>query len=142
MSKIIIFTDGGARGNPGPAALGVYITNENNEVLARIGKYLGETTNNVAEYMAIIEGFSWLLQNKDKYKIEKVVFYMDSQLAVSQLTGLYKVKNSKIRDMVFEIRSKETQLQIPTEYNHITRDKNKNADLLVNIALDNVLKSG
>lgn len=141
MSQITIYTDGGARGNPGPAALGVYITNEKNQVLAKIGKYLGEATNNIAEYKAIVEGFNWLIQNKNKEKIEKVFFFMDSQLAVSQLTGLYKIKNDKIRELVFEIRTKENQLQIPIFYNHITRDKNKQADFLVNLTLDNELKS-
>lgn len=137
MAQITIFTDGGSRGNPGPAALGVYITDDKNQVLARIGKYLGETTNNIAEYSAIVEGLDWLIENKDKIKTEKAHFYMDSQLAYSQLVGLYKIKNAKIREMVFEIRSKEEKLDFPIIYNHVPREKNKNADFLVNLALDN-----
>jgi ribonuclease HI len=140
MADIIIFTDGGARGNPGPAALGVFITNKNNETLARIGKYLGETTNNIAEYSAILEGLIWSIKNKQSKKIEKISFYMDSQLAYSQLSGLYKIKNEKIREIVFEIRKKEAELSIPIFYNHIKREKNTQADLLVNLALDNKLR--
>jgi ribonuclease HI len=139
MAKITIFTDGGARGNPGPAALGVYIEDENKNELARIGKRLGETTNNVAEYSAIVEGFSWALKNKQKQNIESLNFYMDSQLAYRQLSGLYKVKNAKIRELVFEIRQKEAELKLPVFYSHIPREKNKKADLMVNLALDNAL---
>lgn len=139
MSKITIFTDGGARGNPGPAALGVYIEDEKHIALARIGKRLGDATNNFAEYSAILEGLNWALENKGKYEIEAISFYMDSQLAYSQLTGLYKVKNEKIREFVFEIRKKEAELNLPVIYNHIPRAKNKKADFLVNQALDNKL---
>jgi ribonuclease HI len=139
MSKIAIFTDGGARGNPGPAALGVFIEDENHKELARIGKTLGETTNNVAEYSAIIEGFKWALANKEKLAIEKINFYTDSQLAYSQLTGLFKVKNPRIREFVFEIRKIEAELRIPIFYTHIPREENTKADFMVNQALDNGL---
>ena len=139
MSKISVFTDGGARGNPGPAALGVFIEDENHKELARIGKLLGETTNNVAEYSAILEGFKWLLTSKSSLNIESVNFYMDSQLACSQLRGLYKVKNARIREFVLEIRQKEVELAVPIFYTHIPREKNKKADLMVNLALDKEL---
>jgi ribonuclease HI len=141
MPKVIVFTDGGARGNPGPAALGVFIQDENGKELASIGKTLGETTNNVAEYSAIVEGFNWLLRNKQKSNITGVNFYMDSQLACSQLNGLYKVKNSRIREFVFEIRQKETELGVPISYAHVRREQNTKADFMVNQALDNQLKS-
>jgi len=137
MSKVLIFTDGGARGNPGPAALGVYIQDDNKKELARIGKKIGNATNNVAEYSAILEGFSWALENKHKLNIGSINFYTDSQLAYSQLTGLYKVKDEKIREFVFEIRKKEAELAIPIYYAHIPREKNKQADYMVNQALDN-----
>ncbi len=139
MSKISIFTDGGARGNPGPAALGVFIEDQTHQELARIGKALGETTNNVAEYSAILEGFNWALANKEKVGIESITFYTDSQLAYSQLSGLYKVKNAKIREFIFEIRKIEAELKIPVFYSHIPREKNSKADFMVNQALDNRL---
>jgi ribonuclease HI len=139
MSKISIFTDGGSRGNPGPAALGVFIEDENKVELARIGKAIGDTTNNVAEYSAIIEGFNWALANKENLNIQRINFYMDSQLACSQLTGLFKVKNPKIREFVFEIRQKEATLKVPIFYTHIPREENFRADFMVNQALDNKL---
>jgi len=139
MSKIAIFTDGGARGNPGPAALGVFIEDENHRELAKIGRKIGETTNNVAEYSAIVEGFNWALINKEKLAIETINFYMDSQLAYSQLTGLFKVKNPKIREFVFQIKQKEAEIKIPVYYSHVPREKNTKADLMVNLALDNRL---
>lgn len=141
MSKIIIFTDGGARGNPGPAALGVFIQDEKGKELASIGKTLGVTTNNVAEYSAIVEGFNWLLENKKKFNITSVSFFMDSQLACSQLNGLYKVKNARIREFVFEIRQKEIELDVHIEYAHVRREQNTKADAMVNQALDNQLGS-
>jgi ribonuclease HI len=139
VSKIVVFTDGGSRGNPGPAALGVFIQTEDGKELASIGKRLGETTNNVAEYSAIVEAFNWLLDNKLKLAIEEIHFYMDSQLAYSQLNGLYKIKNPQIREFVFEIRQKEAELGIPITYTHIPREQNKKADFMVNQALDNLL---
>lgn len=139
MSKIVVFTDGGSRGNPGPAALGVFIQTEDGKELASIGKRLGETTNNVAEYSAIVEAFNWLLDNKLKLAIEEIHFYMDSQLAYSQLNGLYKIKNTQIREFILEIRQKEAELGIPIAYTHIPREQNKKADFMVNQALDNLL---
>lgn len=139
MSKILIYTDGGARGNPGPAALGVYIEDENHKELARIGRWIGDATNNVAEYSAVLEGMNWLVQNKEKHNIEEAQFYLDSQLAYSQLSGLYKVKNGRIREFIFEIRQKEAALGIPILYAHIPREKNRKADFMVNLALDNRL---
>ncbi len=137
MTDIIVFTDGGARGNPGPAALGVFIKNNKNEILAQIGKYIGETTNNVAEYSAIIEALNWIIKNKDTAGADRIYFYMDSQLAYSQLVGIYKIKNDRIREMMFEIRKKEKEIGTPIYYNHVPRERNKQADALVNLALDN-----
>ncbi len=137
MTKIIIYTDGGSRGNPGPSALGVYITDENGKKLAAIGKRIGKATNNVAEYAAVNEGFNWLLVNKDKLMPDtRVEFYMDSQLAYSQLVGRYKVKNAKIREMLFEIKVKENLLGLNAFYMHVPREQNKKADAMVNLALD------
>jgi ribonuclease HI len=139
MTKYIVYTDGGSRGNPGPAALGVYIEDGSKKEIVKIGKRIGETTNNVAEYSAITEAFSYLLANKEKLNIESVSFYMDSQLAYSQIVGLYKVKNERIRDFIFEIRQKEAELGAPVFYNHIRREFNKKADQMVNLALDNLI---
>jgi len=137
--EIRIFTDGGSRGNPGPSALGVYIENSEGKQLAKIGKTLGVQTNNFAEYMAILEALSWVLKNKVNLGISKIFFYMDSELAYSQLIGLYKIKNEIIRELMFEIRKIEQEIKLPIFYNHVRREKNKIADFLVNQALDNEL---
>ncbi|MBI2025835.1 MAG: ribonuclease HI family protein [Candidatus Levybacteria bacterium] len=137
MTKIVIYTDGGSRGNPGPSALGVYITDENGNKLFSAGKRIGNATNNIAEYSAVMEGFNWLLENKDTFpKDVRIEFYMDSQLAYSQLVGRYKVKNEKIRQMLFEIKTKEQILGANVYYMHVPREKNKKADEMVNLALD------
>jgi len=137
MAKVIIYTDGGSRGNPGPSALGVYITDENGNKLASIGKRIGNATNNVAEYSAVLESFNWLLENKETLpKDLRVEFYMDSQLAYSQLVGRYKVKNPALRNMLFDIRIKEKELGFDTYYMHVPREQNTKADALVNMALD------
>jgi ribonuclease HI len=140
MTKISVYTDGGSRGNPGPSALGVYIVDQDGKNLASIGKTLGEATNNIAEYSAILEAFNWLIQNRAKIKEDATIyFYMDSLLAYSQLSGIYKIKNLKLRELLFEIRSKQKELGLPIEFAHIRREYNTKADALVNLALDNNL---
>lgn len=140
MKSISVFTDGGARGNPGPAAIGVYIEDDLGNVLAEIGKRIGEATNNTAEYKAVIEALSWLIENKEKIqKDTKINFFVDSQLVYSQIRGLFKVKAESIRGYIFTVRKKESELGIKIEWAHILREKNKKADALVNLALDNLL---
>jgi len=139
-NRVLVFSDGGSRGNPGPSAIGVYIEDRNGKELVSIGKKIGHATNNVAEYMAIVEAFDWLCKNKSMFEDNaKIFFYIDSELAYSQLSGLYKVKNAIIRELVFKVRQKEAELGIPIYYSHIPREKNEKADLLVNLALDNLL---
>lgn len=135
--NIFVYTDGGARGNPGPAAIGVYISNEKGEEIASIGKKIGNATNNVAEYKAILEAMKWIAENKSKLGILKISFFMDSELAYSQISGLYKIKNANLREIILEIKIKETEIGVPISYNHVRRENNKKADKLVNLALDN-----
>lgn len=136
MKNIQVYTDGGSRGNPGQAAIGIYIEQDGAEIKS-IGKRIGIATNNFAEYSAILEALTFLEGNKSSLEFSKVEFFMDSELAYSQLVGLYKIKNPDIRNFIFEIRKKESALNIPIVYAHIPREKNKKADLLVNKALDN-----
>ena len=132
-----IYTDGGARGNPGPSAIGVYVENESGTCLAAIGKSIADGTNNIAEYSAILEGLDWIINNKAKLpNLTRVNFFMDSNLAASQLNGIYKVKNPNLRNLLFKIRQKEALIRLPINYSHIRREENKKADRLVNIALD------
>lgn len=140
MNKVLVFSDGGSRGNPGPSAVGVYIEDNNGKELVSIGKKIGNATNNVAEYMAIVEALDWLCKNKNKLEDNaKIFFHIDSELAYSQLSGLYKVKNAAIRELVFKVRQKEAELGVSIHYSHVPREKNEKADLLVNLALDNLL---
>lgn len=135
-----IYTDGGSRGNPGPAALGVYIENDHGVTLDQIGKSLGITTNNVAEYSAIIEGLTWALKHKVQMpNLEQINFYMDSNLAASQLNGLYRIKSPVLRELLFLAKEKEAELGVPIVYTFIPREQNKKADRMVNMALDNKL---
>lgn len=139
-NSINIYTDGGSRGNPGPSSLGVFIENDRGIVLDEIGEYLGITTNNIAEYSAIVAGLNWVVKNKPQMPgLKKVNFYMDSQLASSQLNGLYKIKNPKLRELLFEAKQKEAEIDLPISYSHVPREQNKKADALVNRALDNAV---
>jgi ribonuclease HI len=140
MKQINIFVDGGARGNPGEAAIGVYVLDDQKIVLAKIGKRIGSATNNEAEYKALLEGVGWILQNQKKIDRDaKINIYVDSILVYSQVSGLFKVKNDKIRQLIFSLREKEAQITSPIFYGHIPREKNREADKLVNLALDNLL---
>lgn len=140
MEEINIFTDGGSRGNPGPAGIGVYITDENGKEIASIGKQIGDATNNVAEYKAVLEALSWIRTNKKNLgNNPKINFFLDSKLAYSQITGLFKIKNPFLRTLLYEIREKEAQAKSRIFYNHIPREKNIKADEMVNKALDNLI---
>ncbi len=137
MSKktFFIFTDGGSRGNPGPGAVGVVIKDENKKNIRMINKFLGETTNNVAEYMAIIEALKWIKENKKKDNAE-FNFSVDSKLIVSQLNGFFKIKNAKLVDLVIQVRGLENEISGKIIYRFIPRHLNKEADLLVNQSLN------
>lgn len=135
---ITVFTDGGARGNPGPAAIGVYIINDQKEVLYSRGEKIGIATNNIAEYKAVIKALTWLLDNEEiAIKNSSIRFMLDSQLVANQINGLFKVKNPNLRLLLFEIREKEAGISAKITYAYIAREKNTKADTLVNKALDN-----
>ena len=131
--KLIIHTDGGARGNPGPAAVGVVIQTET-KIIAEFGKTIGETTNNVAEYTGIIEALEFIKSNLgSKHEIQ---FYLDSTLVVNQLNGLFKIKDARLRELVMTIRFLEEEIGGKIMYSSIPREQNRRADLLVNQAFD------
>ncbi len=131
--KLIIHTDGGARGNPGPAAVGVVIQTET-KIIAEFGKTIGETTNNVAEYTGIIEALEFIKSNLgSKHEIQ---FYLDSTLVVNQLNGLFKIKDARLRELVMTIRFLEEEIGGKIMYSSIPREQNRRADLLVNQAID------
>lgn len=131
MNTIKIYCDGAARGNPGPAACG-FVSMDDGRVIQKQGKYLGVTTNNVAEYEAVILALEWL---KERHSAGAELF-LDSQLVVRQLTGMYKVKDKNLLALVLKIKTLEKNLGAPVFYNNIEREKNRLADFLVNKILD------
>lgn len=134
-----IHTDGGSRGNPGEGAVGVVIeqiVNSTSQLVTRFGKRIGVVTNNEAEYQAVIYALEESKLLARKSPIAHVNFFLDSLLVVSQLNGLWKVKQPHIRELLLRVRSLEQEIGIPTTYSHIPREKNTEADLLVNQALD------
>ncbi|MFH0863800.1 MAG: ribonuclease HI family protein [Candidatus Gottesmanbacteria bacterium] len=140
MKNIIVFTDGGARGNPGPAAVGVIIKSQTDkeEIIASFGKRIGKTTNNVAEYSAVIEALVWIKQNSSIIQMPDclITFFLDSKLVVNQLNGYFKINDSHLRDLLVRIRQLETEIGKNIFYNFIPREQNQLADRLVNKALD------
>ncbi len=140
MKNIFINTDGGSRGNPGPSGIGVVIKTESSEILGKIFRRIGVTTNNVAEYQAVIYALEWLRNNLTMKQFNNGTmfnFFLDSTLVVNQLNGLFKVKNSDLRNLLVKIRQLEQEVGGNVKYQYIPREKNWEADLLVNQALDN-----
>ncbi len=135
-NKLIIYTDGGARGNPGPAAIGVVIEDREKGYCEPIGK----ATNNVAEYKAIIFALKKAKQllGKEKSKKTDIEIRSDSELAISQLNGIYKIKNEDLKLLFIEIWNLKQDFK-SVSFISIPREKNKAADSLVNEALNSLL---
>jgi ribonuclease HI len=130
--KAILHTDGGARGNPGPAGIGVVI--DYNGQRYPFKKYIGEATNNQAEYQAVLLG----LEEAKKLGATEVDVFLDSELVQQQLSGKYKVKNPELGQWFVKVWNVQQQLTRVT-YTHIYRERNKDADKLVNQAIDQAL---
>ncbi len=137
MKTISLYTDGGARGNPGPAATGVVVLDGRSRILAARSKYLGRATNNQAEYKALIQGLEEVIKvvGKTKAGDTDLKAYLDSELIVRQMKGEYRVKDKDLKPL-FEKVNKLVELLGKVQFTHITRDKNKKADSLVNQELD------
>ena len=126
-----LYTDGAARGNPGPAGLGVVIEDENGLRLRGLCRYIGKATNNVAEYLAVIEG----LRAIEEWKPDRLEVYLDSNLVVEQLGGRYRVKNAALAPLYHQ--ASELLARFPeVTVAHVPREKNKGADALANKAID------
>lgn len=131
MLTYTLYCDGAARGNPGPASAGAVLKNEKGEIIDEVSEYLGETTNNQAEYQALILG----LKKAIKHKVEKLEVYLDSELVVKQMNRLYKVKHPAMRSL-FEDAVILSKKFSSFKISHIRREKNSEADLLANAAID------
>lgn len=140
--KFVIHTDGGARGNPGKAAVGVVIEKQQETrdmkqettLVCEFGKRIGETTNNVAEYMAVIEALKEV-KSGIRGNLE-IHFFLDSNLVVQQLNGIFKVKDATLRNLFFDVRLLEQEVGGVVTYAYVPREQNRRADFLVNRALD------
>src|SRR6266513_5287104 len=132
---LIAHSDGGARGNPGPAGYGVVIQDEAGRNIAALSQYLGHQTNNFAEYQGLIAALEYAIEHG--YKALKVV--SDSELLVRQIKGIYKVKNSVLKDL--HARAKELIAKLDRfSIEHVLRGKNSDADRLANEAVDKGMK--
>lgn len=130
MDKLIINTDGGSRGNPGPAGIGVVFSEENGDVIATFKESIGTETNNTAEYRALILA----LEKARDFEFVEAECRLDSELVVKQLTGHYKVKDAKMKELYAKVQ--ELMFFKPIKFVHVRREFNKLADTLVNEALD------
>lgn len=135
--KLIIYTDGASRGNPGPASYGFTIQNEANQLLHQEGEYIGITTNNVAEYTAVLEALKHVKEKFAKGKKVEVELFADSKLVAEQLSGRYKIKSAHLKPIIAKIKALAIELG-GVIYSHIPRSKNILADRLANLALDSI----
>ena len=130
--KLIVYTDGGSRGNPGPSATGYVVMDENLELIESGGEYLGITTNNQAEYQAVKTG----LVQAVKYSPKEIEFRIDSLLVVNQMKGLYKIKNRDLWPVNSSIKQLIEDTAADVSFVHVKRELNKQADQKVNDVLD------
>ena len=129
--RATLHTDGGARGNPGPAGIGAVLTAEDGEVIGEIAQGIGEATNNVAEYAALIAGLELALDKG----VTHVDIYLDSELVVSQLIGKWKIKKDTLRPLAVKARALMNRFDSFT-ISHVRRELNADADKLANQGMD------
>lgn len=134
MSRAIVNVDGGARGNPGPAAIGVVVRDGDGAVLEEVGEKIGEATNNVAEYRALLRG----IELAAAHGAGELELIGDSELVVRQVEGRYKVKNAGMKELHAEVKKALAGFD-SWSIRHVRRAENADADRLVNEALDGVL---
>jgi ribonuclease HI len=133
ISEIRLYTDGGCRGNPGPGAIGIIILDDQNTELHQHAECIGDCTNNRAEYKALIKGLNLSAQHTRK----KVCCFLDSEIVVKQMTGVYRLKNDTLRGLFLEVKEAE-QMFDEVIYQHVPRTNQyiKKADRLVNEAFE------
>lgn len=133
MKKGRVFSDGGARGNPGPAAVGIIVCDARGEVLREHHETIGEATNNIAEYRAVIRG----LELAHELGIQEIEYFVDSELVARQLSGEYRIKSPPLKELVLRVKEKEKNFR-KVVYTHVprTHEKIRWVDRLVNRALN------
>ncbi len=138
LQELVVYCDGGSRGNPGPAASAFVIFDSGKKEIVRGKKYLGKRTNNYAEYCALGMALQWIAKNR---RSSKVSVFLDSELVCKQVTGKYKVKSKMLLPMIVRVKEFEKEIEGAVSYTHVLRDKNKIADALVNESLNDALSS-
>lgn len=126
-----LHTDGGARGNPGPAGIGAVLFDPDGNVIGELARGIGSATNNVAEYTALVEGLELALRKG----VTKLEVFMDSQLVVSQVKGEWKIKNERLRSLAAKAQSLLSKFDSAT-LSHVRREQNSDADKLANQGMD------
>jgi ribonuclease HI len=129
--KVYVYTDGACRGNPGPASIGIQFLTTNNETILEFGEPIGVTTNNVAEYSAVLKALQMCVEEK----VKQVFLFSDSQLLIKQLNGEYEVKSPNLIDLFFSCKALLRNFE-RIVFMHIPRERNVVADRLANEALD------
>lgn len=137
LKKLVIYSDGACRGNPGPAGIGIVICDESGKIIRQYEEFIGNATNNIAEYQALIKA----LELASIFSVSEVECFSDSELMVKQLNGAYSVKNKKLGELFLQVRGKEERFKKVT-YSHVPREGDfiKRADKLANIAIDEFTK--
>ena len=140
INKLIIYTDGGSRGNPGPAGIGVVISNSKGEIIKKYGETIGKKTNNEAEYQAVIFALKKIkaLWGKKKAKQMEININSDSELVVKHLNHQYKIQEKNLQPLFLQIWNLMMDFK-QVKFKAVSREKNKEADALVNQALDQTL---
>ncbi|HSS32434.1 MAG TPA: ribonuclease HI family protein [Solirubrobacterales bacterium] len=131
MAKLTVNVDGGARGNPGPAAIGVVVRDAGDQVVAEVGETIGRATNNVAEYKALLRG----IELAGEHGADALELIGDSELVVRQVEGRYKVKDATMKELHAEVKRALAGFD-GWSIRHVRREQNADADRLVNAALD------
>jgi ribonuclease HI len=136
LTTLRLRADGGARGNPGPAAVGVVIEDDQGLRLRTFHRYLGEKTNNQAEYLALIDGLKAIAD----WKPDRLEVFLDSKLVVEQVNGAWKVKEPELKELHKQATELLQQFGDRVTVKHVGREENRGADKLVNMALDERVK--
>ena len=132
MKLLKVYTDGASRGNPGPASIGIVFKDELNKIIWQEHKEIGETTNNEAEYQALI----FAMKHVNRHHPEKIIFHSDSELMIRQMKGEYKIKEPNIQKLFLEAWNRKIDFAKPIEFVIIPREENQEADRMANKALD------
>lgn len=130
--QLIVYTDGGSRGNPGPAGCGIFVTSADGSVCEKRFKYIGIATNNVAEYTAVLLGITRAIE----LGATSIELRADSLLVIEQLSGNYKIKNAELKKIFTQIQNRVETWGGIIQYTHVRREYNKEADRLSNVAMD------